>query len=167
MTPFPRCRPRVPLLAFLPSARQRNQVRGSRLPVPCSASCLHLRRIVRKEEEEDEGGPLQAALQEELHGSAGGGGGAVGGAVCLCSSARLTPPPLCLQNLSERPEPNYLSAAAPPSSLPARHFCCVCGCPSHYTCPTCGGRYCSSKCLCTHRETRCFSPPGLCPPGPL
>lgn len=58
------------------------------------------------------------------------------------------------QNLSERPEPNYLSAVTPPSSLPPRHFCCVCGFPSHYTCTTCGGRYCSSKCLCTHRETR-------------
>uniref|UniRef100_H3DR51 Zinc finger, HIT-type containing 1 n=1 Tax=Tetraodon nigroviridis TaxID=99883 RepID=H3DR51_TETNG len=45
---------------------------------------------------------------------------------------------------------------APPSSLPPRHFCCVCGFPSHYTCPTCGGRYCSSRCLCTHRETRCL-----------
>ncbi|XP_040036442.2 zinc finger HIT domain-containing protein 1 isoform X2 [Gasterosteus aculeatus] len=60
------------------------------------------------------------------------------------------------ENLSERPEPNYLSAAAPPSTLPPRHFCCVCGFPSHYTCTTCGGRYCSSKCLCTHRETRCL-----------
>uniref|UniRef100_A0A3Q3LR90 Zinc finger, HIT-type containing 1 n=2 Tax=Mastacembelus armatus TaxID=205130 RepID=A0A3Q3LR90_9TELE len=60
------------------------------------------------------------------------------------------------ENLAEKPEPNYLSAAAPPSSLPPRHFCCVCGFPSHYTCTTCGGRYCSSKCLCTHRETRCL-----------
>uniref|UniRef100_H3CFX0 Zinc finger, HIT-type containing 1 n=1 Tax=Tetraodon nigroviridis TaxID=99883 RepID=H3CFX0_TETNG len=60
------------------------------------------------------------------------------------------------QNLSERPEPNYLSAVAPPSLVPPRHFCCVCGFPSHYTCPTCGGRYCSSRCLCTHRETRCL-----------
>uniref|UniRef100_A0A3Q1GIM9 Zinc finger, HIT-type containing 1 n=1 Tax=Acanthochromis polyacanthus TaxID=80966 RepID=A0A3Q1GIM9_9TELE len=60
------------------------------------------------------------------------------------------------ENLSEKPEPNYLSAVAPPSSLPPRHFCCVCGFPSHYTCTTCGGRYCSSRCLCTHRETRCL-----------
>uniref|UniRef100_A0A8C6PR66 HIT-type domain-containing protein n=1 Tax=Nothobranchius furzeri TaxID=105023 RepID=A0A8C6PR66_NOTFU len=60
------------------------------------------------------------------------------------------------ENLSESPEPNYLSAVAPPSSLPPRHFCCVCGFPSHYTCTTCGGRYCSSKCLITHRETRCL-----------
>ncbi|MEQ2169516.1 Zinc finger HIT domain-containing protein 1 [Goodea atripinnis] len=61
------------------------------------------------------------------------------------------------ENLSERPEPNYLSVVAPPSSLPPRHFCCVCGFPSHYTCTTCGGRYCSSKCLITHRETRTVS----------
>uniref|UniRef100_A0A3B3WCU5 HIT-type domain-containing protein n=1 Tax=Poecilia mexicana TaxID=48701 RepID=A0A3B3WCU5_9TELE len=60
------------------------------------------------------------------------------------------------ENLSERAEPNYLSAAAPPSSLPPRLFCCVCGFPSHYTCTTCGGRYCSSRCLLTHRETRCL-----------
>uniref|UniRef100_I3JNP8 Zinc finger, HIT-type containing 1 n=2 Tax=Oreochromis TaxID=8139 RepID=I3JNP8_ORENI len=44
----------------------------------------------------------------------------------------------------------------PPFSLTAHHFCCVCGFPSHYTCTTCGGRYCSTKCLCTHRETRCL-----------
>ncbi|XP_054880772.1 zinc finger HIT domain-containing protein 1-like [Poeciliopsis prolifica] len=60
------------------------------------------------------------------------------------------------ENLSERAEPNYLSAAAPPSSLPPRLFCCVCGFPSHYTCTTCGGRYCSTRCLLTHRETRCL-----------
>uniref|UniRef100_A0A1A7X6H7 Zinc finger, HIT-type containing 1 n=1 Tax=Iconisemion striatum TaxID=60296 RepID=A0A1A7X6H7_9TELE len=60
------------------------------------------------------------------------------------------------ENLSESPEPNYLLAVAPPSLLPPRHFCCVCGFPSHYTCTTCGGRYCSSKCLTTHRETRCL-----------
>uniref|UniRef100_A0A3B4YMX6 Zinc finger, HIT-type containing 1 n=1 Tax=Seriola lalandi dorsalis TaxID=1841481 RepID=A0A3B4YMX6_SERLL len=62
------------------------------------------------------------------------------------------------ENLSEKPEPNYLSAAAPPSSLPPRHFCCVCGFPSHYTCTTCGGRYCCSRCLSTHRETRYAHP---------
>ncbi|KAI9527220.1 Zinc finger HIT domain-containing protein 1 [Dissostichus eleginoides] len=60
------------------------------------------------------------------------------------------------ENLSDRAEPNYLSAEALPSSLPPRLFCCVCGFPSHYTCTTCGGRYCSSKCLLTHRETRCL-----------
>ncbi|CAI5674498.1 unnamed protein product [Oreochromis niloticus] len=47
-------------------------------------------------------------------------------------------------------------SGSPPFSLTAHHFCCVCGFPSHYTCTTCGGRYCSTKCLCTHRETRCL-----------
>ncbi|XP_061557127.1 zinc finger HIT domain-containing protein 1 [Phyllopteryx taeniolatus] len=60
------------------------------------------------------------------------------------------------ENLADKPEPNYLSALVPPSSLPPRHFCCVCGFPSNYTCTTCGGRYCSGKCLVTHRETRCL-----------
>uniref|UniRef100_A0A669EEB9 HIT-type domain-containing protein n=1 Tax=Oreochromis niloticus TaxID=8128 RepID=A0A669EEB9_ORENI len=50
----------------------------------------------------------------------------------------------------------YLSAAASLSSLPLCHFCCVCGFPSHYTCTTCGGCYCSMKCLCTQRGTRCL-----------
>lgn len=45
MTPCLLCRPRVPLLACLLSVRQKNQVRGSRLPVYCSASCLHLYRV--------------------------------------------------------------------------------------------------------------------------
>ncbi|CDQ99004.1 unnamed protein product, partial [Oncorhynchus mykiss] len=71
---------------------------------------------------------------------------------------RLTPSLLCCdwQNVSEREEPNYLSAAAPPSSLPPRLFCSVCGFPSSYTCCSCGGRYCSTRCLITHRETRCL-----------
>uniref|UniRef100_A0AAY5KJ49 HIT-type domain-containing protein n=1 Tax=Esox lucius TaxID=8010 RepID=A0AAY5KJ49_ESOLU len=60
------------------------------------------------------------------------------------------------ENLSEREEPNYLSAAAPPSSLPPRLFCSVCGFPSPYNCCSCGGRYCSTRCLQTHRETRCL-----------
>ncbi|CAL8241230.1 unnamed protein product [Merluccius merluccius] len=60
------------------------------------------------------------------------------------------------ENLSERAEPNYLSAGAPPSPLPARSFCSSCGFPSHYTCTSCGGRYCCTRCLVTHRETRCL-----------
>uniref|UniRef100_A0A668VT99 HIT-type domain-containing protein n=1 Tax=Oreochromis aureus TaxID=47969 RepID=A0A668VT99_OREAU len=59
-----------------------------------------------------------------------------------------------LEEELKKPEPNYLSAATPPSSLPPRHFCCVCGFPSHYTCTTCRGCYCSTKCLCPHREMR-------------
>ena len=52
--------------------------------------------------------------------------------------------------------PNYLSAQAPPSSLPPRRFCAVCGFVSCQSCPTCGARYCSLKCQETHRETRCL-----------
>ncbi|KAI6059343.1 Zinc finger HIT domain-containing protein 1 [Aix galericulata] len=43
-----------------------------------------------------------------------------------------------------------------PSRLPQRHFCAVCGFPSAYTCVTCGARYCSSRCLGTHQDTRCL-----------
>uniref|UniRef100_A0A8C4SBM4 Zinc finger, HIT-type containing 1 n=1 Tax=Erpetoichthys calabaricus TaxID=27687 RepID=A0A8C4SBM4_ERPCA len=50
--------------------------------------------------------------------------------------------------------PNYLTACAPPSKLPQRHFCAVCGFPSNYTCVSCGARYCCVKCLGTHQETR-------------
>lgn len=37
-----------------------------------------------------------------------------------------------------------------------RHFCCVCGLQSPYTCITCGMRYCCSSCLKTHKDTRCL-----------
>lgn len=53
-------------------------------------------------------------------------------------------------------KPSYITAAAPPSRFPPRHFCAVCGFPSCYTCVTCGARYCSSKCLTTHTDTRCL-----------
>ncbi|XP_039355518.1 zinc finger HIT domain-containing protein 1 [Mauremys reevesii] len=58
------------------------------------------------------------------------------------------------QNLSTSEGPNYLTACAAPSSLPQRHFCAVCGLPSHYTCVSCGARYCCVRCLGTHQETR-------------
>ncbi|NWS65164.1 ZNHI1 protein, partial [Chunga burmeisteri] len=57
-------------------------------------------------------------------------------------------------NLSAAEGPNYVSACAAPSRLPQRHFCAVCGFPSAYTCVTCGARYCSSRCLGTHQDTR-------------
>ncbi|XP_075345650.1 zinc finger HIT domain-containing protein 1, partial [Mycteria americana] len=60
------------------------------------------------------------------------------------------------QNLSAAEGPNYVSACAGPSRLPQRHFCAVCGFPSAYTCVTCGARYCSSRCLGTHQDTRCL-----------
>ena len=56
-----------------------------------------------------------------------------------------------------RPEPpNYISARAPASNYPARHFCAVCGFFSNYTCVTCGTRFCSVKCQSVHKETRCL-----------
>ncbi|KAF7989395.1 hypothetical protein HCN44_008069 [Aphidius gifuensis] len=52
--------------------------------------------------------------------------------------------------------PNYSSAQASPSKFPERHFCAVCGFPSNYTCIPCGARYCCTKCLGTHLDTRCL-----------
>ncbi|XP_058875006.1 zinc finger HIT domain-containing protein 1-like isoform X1 [Acipenser ruthenus] len=60
------------------------------------------------------------------------------------------------KNLSVSEGPNYLTACAPPSKLPQRPFCAVCGFPSNYTCVSCGARYCCVKCLGTHQETRCL-----------
>lgn len=56
----------------------------------------------------------------------------------------------------EPEEPNYSSAAAKPSAQPERHLCAVCGFPSSYTCVQCGTRYCSSRCVHTHQDTRCL-----------
>ncbi|XP_065889308.1 zinc finger HIT domain-containing protein 1-like isoform X2 [Dysidea avara] len=61
-----------------------------------------------------------------------------------------------LEELPPDTKPSYVTAQAPPSQLPARHFCSVCGFPSNYTCITCGTRYCCVKCLETHRDTRCL-----------
>ncbi|XP_039569043.1 zinc finger HIT domain-containing protein 1, partial [Passer montanus] len=66
----------------------------------------------------------------------------------------LTPNPPNPQNLSAAEGPNYVSAGAAPSRLPQRHFCAVCGFPSGYTCVTCGARYCCTRCLGTHQDTR-------------
>ncbi|XP_055957920.1 zinc finger HIT domain-containing protein 1 [Patella vulgata] len=52
--------------------------------------------------------------------------------------------------------PNYFSAAVPPSVIPPRHFCAVCGFPSNFTCVQCGARYCCIRCLGTHQDTRCL-----------
>ncbi|XP_062521544.1 zinc finger HIT domain-containing protein 1-like [Corticium candelabrum] len=62
-----------------------------------------------------------------------------------------------LQNDEEaKSKPNYLTIAAPPSKFPERKFCAVCGFPSAYTCVACGARYCSVRCLGTHKDTRCL-----------
>lgn len=52
--------------------------------------------------------------------------------------------------------PNYITAQAPPTNYPQRHFCAVCGFPSSYTCTSCGTRFCSLKCQSTHQDTRCL-----------
>lgn len=52
--------------------------------------------------------------------------------------------------------PTYISVAALPSTRPTRAFCSVCGYTGQYTCTRCGCRFCSSKCLASHRETRCL-----------
>ncbi len=53
-------------------------------------------------------------------------------------------------------DPSYLSAQAPPPSLPPRRFCAVCGFPAPYSCTVCGTRFCSVRCQETHMETRCL-----------
>ena len=50
----------------------------------------------------------------------------------------------------------YASIAASPSFNPSRKFCSVCGYIGTYTCTRCGCRYCCSKCLASHKETRCL-----------
>uniref|UniRef100_U5ELL8 HIT-type domain-containing protein n=1 Tax=Corethrella appendiculata TaxID=1370023 RepID=U5ELL8_9DIPT len=70
---------------------------------------------------------------------------------------RKTFPQLLEEDKLTRPDPpNYYSAQAPPSNLPERHFCAVCGLPSNYTCTACGTRYCCVRCLGTHQDTRCL-----------
>lgn len=70
---------------------------------------------------------------------------------------RKTFPQLVEEDLNMNPNPpNYVCAQAPPSRLPERHFCAVCGFPSNYTCIPCGARYCCTKCLGTHLDTRCM-----------
>ncbi|CAG7717208.1 unnamed protein product [Allacma fusca] len=52
--------------------------------------------------------------------------------------------------------PNYTTAEAPPSVIPKRNFCAVCGFPAPYTCVQCKAKFCQTKCLTTHRDTRCL-----------
>lgn len=83
--------------------------------------------------------------------------------VCLCMYMSLTSPAvftltlffhLILKPPEAYNQPSYVTAVAPPSKYPPRHFCAVCGFPSNYTCVTCGARYCCVKCLGTHQDTR-------------
>lgn len=52
--------------------------------------------------------------------------------------------------------PNYLTAQAGESRFPERHLCAVCGFPSPYSCVVCGARFCTTRCLTTHQDTRCL-----------
>jgi zinc finger HIT domain-containing protein 1 len=51
---------------------------------------------------------------------------------------------------------NYFSINVQPSAFPPRKFCSVCGFDCTYTCVQCGTKYCSTKCLQTHKDTRCL-----------
>merc|ERR1712029_1205301 len=82
---------------------------------------------------------------------------------------RMPPPPPTPRRTRKRPKKeerkkqrakkviNYISAQAPPSTKPLRHFCAVCGFNDRlYTCVVCGMKYCSLTCQETHRDTRCL-----------
>ncbi|XP_014785571.1 zinc finger HIT domain-containing protein 1 [Octopus bimaculoides] len=60
------------------------------------------------------------------------------------------------EQLAIKKTPNYFSAVVPPSKFPEKHFCAICGFPSNYKCVSCGARYCCTKCLGTHQDTRCL-----------
>jgi hypothetical protein len=61
--------------------------------------------------------------------------------IASCSRFRKNFSQLLEEDAVQNPDPpNYLSAQAPPSRLPARRFCAVCGFPACQSCPTCGAR---------------------------
>lgn len=61
-----------------------------------------------------------------------------------------------LQNhMDECGTDDYLNAALPNWSYPARKFCSVCGYWGKYKCAKCGLANCSQVCEATHKETRC------------
>ncbi|KAF6040774.1 hypothetical protein EB796_000916 [Bugula neritina] len=60
------------------------------------------------------------------------------------------------EQLFKKDGPSFLTCLVPSPTYPPRHFCAVCGYFSNYCCVTCGARYCSVKCLGTHRDTRCM-----------
>jgi len=60
------------------------------------------------------------------------------------------------QRIGSKQGPSYFTAVVPPSKLPPRKFCLVCGYYSKYTCIACGAFSCSIPCLNLHRETRCL-----------
>ncbi|KAF8569187.1 Zinc finger HIT domain-containing protein 1 [Paragonimus westermani] len=52
--------------------------------------------------------------------------------------------------------PCYFTAASPPSRLPCRKFCNVCGFKGIYNCVICSIPCCSRKCFEIHTDTRCM-----------
>lgn len=60
------------------------------------------------------------------------------------------------QGLASETRFNYFSINVQPSAFPPRKFCSVCGFDCTYTCVQCGTKYCSTKCLQTHKDTRCL-----------
>jgi zinc finger HIT domain-containing protein 1 len=51
--------------------------------------------------------------------------------------------------------PTYLTALAPPSKVPLRLLCSVCGYWGSYKCKKCAMAYCDRNCEGIHNETRC------------
>jgi len=56
----------------------------------------------------------------------------------------------------ETKSPWYVTAAAGPSSRPARRFCGVCGSMAPYTCTKCAARFCCVRCKRVHDDQRCL-----------
>lgn len=50
----------------------------------------------------------------------------------------------------------YYQIRAPPSKIPPKKFCSVCGLFSKYNCVRCGLKYCSIRCRDIHVDTRCL-----------
>lgn len=107
---------------------------------------------------EDEGaaGGGAARAKKRAAGPAGGAGGGAG------AGGRERVKPLSQVLLESGLDvhsstPNYFTAAAAPSKLPARAMCSVCGFAAPYTCTRCGSKYCDSRCLRQHKEDRCLT----------
>ncbi|KAJ8923244.1 hypothetical protein NQ315_001800 [Exocentrus adspersus] len=51
---------------------------------------------------------------------------------------------------------SYMDIQCEESPMPPRHFCAVCGFLGHYSCLSCGTRFCCIRCMDTHADTRCL-----------
>ena len=94
-----------------------------------------LEEAERKREEE-----LRAATGPSTSAAAARRGGTTGGGTDSPSVPYLT----------------YTQITAPPSRLPPRKFCAVCGLHGCYTCVKCAAHFCSITCRDTHQDTRCL-----------